>query len=90
VPDHDALALEATFGGLLEDAPDFMLIADGAGRVVLFNSQAPGTGLGLALSKRLVEAQGGRGGVQSTPGKGSVFFAVLPRRNGVLAGCEAP
>ena len=39
----------------------------------------PGTGLGLALTKRLVEAQGGRVGVRSTPGKGSVFFATLPR-----------
>jgi signal transduction histidine kinase len=38
-----------------------------------------GTGLGLALTKRLVEAQGGRVGVRSEPGKGSVFHAVLPR-----------
>ena len=38
-----------------------------------------GTGLGLALTKRIVEAQGGRVGVRSTPGQGSVFFAVLPR-----------
>ena len=38
-----------------------------------------GTGLGLALTKRLVEAQGGQVGVQSTFGQGSVFFAVLPR-----------
>jgi len=37
-----------------------------------------GTGLGLALTKRLVEAQGGRVGVRSTPGRGSLFFAVLP------------
>ena len=38
-----------------------------------------GTGLGLALTKRLVEAQGGHVGVSSVGGKGSTFFAVLPR-----------
>jgi protein-histidine pros-kinase len=38
-----------------------------------------GTGLGLALTKRIVEAQGGRVGVASEPGKGSTFWAVLPR-----------
>ena len=37
-----------------------------------------GTGLGLALTKRIVESQGGTVGVRSNPGKGSVFFAVLP------------
>ena len=38
-----------------------------------------GTGLGLALTKRIVGAQGGRVGVRSSPGEGSTFFAVLPR-----------
>jgi CheY-like chemotaxis protein len=42
----------------------------------------PGTGLGLALTKRIVEAQHGRVGVRSVPGSGSVFFAVLPRDGG--------
>ena len=46
----------------------------------------PGTGLGLALTKRIVEDQGGRVGVQSAPDRGSVFFAVLPR---VAAGAPA-
>jgi PAS domain S-box-containing protein len=41
-----------------------------------------GTGLGLALTKRIVTTQGGRVGVESTPGKGSTFYAVLPRRYG--------
>ncbi|MEY4514326.1 MAG: hypothetical protein RLZZ450_6448, partial [Pseudomonadota bacterium] len=37
-----------------------------------------GTGLGLVLTKRIVEAQGGKVGVTSVLGQGSVFFAVLP------------
>jgi signal transduction histidine kinase/ActR/RegA family two-component response regulator len=39
-----------------------------------------GTGLGLALTRRLVESQGGSVGVRSTLGKGTTFHAVLPRR----------
>ena len=39
----------------------------------------PGSSLGLALTKRLVEAQGGTVGVQSQFGIGSTFFATLPQ-----------
>jgi signal transduction histidine kinase len=38
-----------------------------------------GMGLGLSVSRSLIEAMGGRIEVSSTPGKGSVFSAVLPR-----------
>lgn len=41
--------------------------------------QHQGTGLGLALTRRLIEAQGGSVGVESVPGEGSVFHLVLPR-----------
>ena len=37
-----------------------------------------GTGLGLAVTKRIIEAQGGIVGVRSTPGYGCTFFARLP------------
>ena len=40
-----------------------------------------GTGLGLALTRSIVEAQGGRVGVRSLRGQGSTFFASLPRVN---------
>jgi len=39
-----------------------------------------GTGLGLALTKRIVEARGGRVGVNSAARGGSMFSAILPRR----------
>jgi len=38
-----------------------------------------GTGLGLALTRLIVEAQSGTVGIRSRPGRGSVFSAVLPR-----------
>lgn len=47
-------------------------------RLGLERSTVEGHGIGLALSKRLVELQGGSIGVDSTPGEGATFWVELP------------
>jgi signal transduction histidine kinase len=44
-----------------------------------YAKQHQGAGLGLALTRRLVEAQGGAVGLTSVPGRGSVFWVELAR-----------
>ena len=46
--------------------------------------------MGLALTKKIVEAQGGTVGVESIPGRGSTFFAVLPRKTTITAEEQTP
>ncbi len=41
--------------------------------------EVEGTGLGLALVKRVLEAHGGEVRLKSRPGRGSTFFLLLPR-----------
>ncbi len=54
---------------------------------------ATGTGLGLPIAKKMMEALGGEMGVKSTPGVGSSFYFTLPlpnaapkKRTGLLGG----
>jgi len=43
--------------------------------------QRSGSGLGLSISKALMERMSGEIGFESRPGDGTVFYVTLPRAN---------
>jgi signal transduction histidine kinase len=52
----------------------------------LFTTRAKGIGLGLAVSRNLVEANGGSIKVESQVGEGSTFTVWLPLAEGQVPG----
>jgi signal transduction histidine kinase len=51
----------------------------------IFQTLAPrdkveGTGIGLSVVRKIVEARGGRAWVESTPGQGSTFYFTWPHQ----------
>jgi signal transduction histidine kinase len=84
-PEQVRIEVEDTGAGIAPaDQPalfdEFSALDPGPGRV------RDGAGLGLALVRRLVQAQGGTVGVRSVPGQGSVFHLVLRRVQGRMQG----
>jgi signal transduction histidine kinase len=51
-----------------------------------YTSKKQGTGLGLALSKKVVDAHGGTLEAESAPGRGTEFVLTLPKQAGAPAG----
>lgn len=59
-------------------APEYVEEVFGMFRRLHGGGAYPGTGIGLAVVKRIVEAHGGRVWIESTPGQGATFCLTLP------------
>jgi PAS domain S-box-containing protein len=77
--DEDALIIEVTDQGYGIPAASLARIFEKFYRVPrVEDADVPGTGLGLALVREIVELHGGRVTVKSEPGMGSTFSVRLP------------
>jgi signal transduction histidine kinase/response regulator RpfG family c-di-GMP phosphodiesterase len=74
---HDRLRIEVTDTGCGIDEEGLKKIFTPFERLTADRNAVGGTGLGLALSKRMIEAMGGAIGVESTVGLGSRFYCEL-------------
>jgi signal transduction histidine kinase len=82
--DGDRVKIRVTDSGVGIAAEDLPFIFDGFYRAESGKAAGKGSGIGLAVSRRIIEAHDGSIDVQSDLGQGSTFLIALP------AGSEVP
>ena len=79
-PFDDSVRLRVTDTGIGLSAQQTEALFKPFDRLGMERSDIEGVGLGLVITRRLIEAMGGRISVSSQPGVGSTFEVVLPGR----------
>jgi signal transduction histidine kinase len=89
--DYDGthVALDVSDAGVGIKPEDQARVFDAFGARAGIGAQEHGTGLELALTKRLVELQGGTIGFESARGIGTTFTVTLPKREETVAEAES-
>jgi two-component system, OmpR family, sensor histidine kinase MtrB len=78
-PSPEGVSLSVSDRGAGIDHADVEAIFEPFRRGGALRDEVSGVGLGLYVSRRIVEAHGGRIRVRSSPGKGATFEVLLPR-----------
>lgn len=85
MPDGGQLVLRSRYGGGDEIAVDLIDTGIGMNQTTLdnlfdafFSTKKSGSGLGLATTRKIIQAHGGKIIVQSEPGRGTQFTITLP------------